>query len=208
MLVRTLAFAALIVAASSAEAADADGRAAPKGFGLATCEQFLEMARQPDNQNTVRAIAEWVNGYLTASNIYMEETYDIAPWQNPVYLLNVYARLCQQQPEQRFVAVVHFVNNALRETRLTKQQEMVTVEAGEQRMGIYKDILQNVQQSLIDKGYLKGTADGAFGPMTRTALEAYQTAQQLAVTGVPDSFTVERLLFAPPPEAEPAPQGN
>lgn len=205
MLFRTLVFAALVAAASSAEAADANGRAAPKGLGLATCQQFLDEAQKQDNQDAVRAFASWVNGYLTGTNIFMEETYDIAPWQNALYMLNVYARLCQQQPEQRFIAVVHYVTQALRENRLIEQQEMVAIDAGEQRMGVYKPVLERVQQALIDKGYLKGTADGVFGPMTRSAIESYQKAQNLQTSGVPDPFTIERLLFAP---QQPAAEGG
>jgi hypothetical protein len=53
--------------------------------------------------------------------------------------------------------------------------------------------LQQAQQVLSRLGYDPGAADGVYGPRTRQALEAFQQAQQLPVTGVLDTPTLHAL---------------
>lgn len=58
------------------------------------------------------------------------------------------------------------------------------------------------QRALRDLGYHPGPIDGMFGPHTRMALEKYQLAEKLPVTGQLDAETIDRLdvyrrLFRP-----------
>jgi len=53
--------------------------------------------------------------------------------------------------------------------------------------------VREVQRALHDLGYHPGPIDGAFGPQTRMALEKYQVAERLTVTGLLDGETLERL---------------
>jgi len=58
------------------------------------------------------------------------------------------------------------------------------------------------QRALRDLGYHPGPIDGTFGPQTRSALEKYQRAEKLPVTGQLDAETMQRLdvyrrLFRP-----------
>ncbi len=62
--------------------------------------------------------------------------------------------------------------------------------------------VREAQRALRDLGYHPGPIDGTFGPQTRTALEKYQLAEKLPVTGQLDAETMERLdvykrLFRP-----------
>jgi len=62
--------------------------------------------------------------------------------------------------------------------------------------------VREAQRALRDLGYNPGPIDGTFGPQTRTALEKYQMAEKLTVTGQLDAETMERLdvykrLFRP-----------
>jgi hypothetical protein len=66
--------------------------------------------------------------------------------------------------------------------------------------------LQQAQQQLSHLGYDVGAADGVYGPRTRQAIEAFQHAQSLPVTGLLDDATRQRLespgpsaAIAPPP---------
>ena len=63
--------------------------------------------------------------------------------------------------------------------------EAVTVEDG--------DSLVHAQQMLIDLGYLNGSADGIYGPMTRDALMRFQKNQNLEATGTLDDETMGLL---------------
>lgn len=62
--------------------------------------------------------------------------------------------------------------------------------------------LREAQRALRDLGYHPGPIDGTFGPQTRSALEKYQLAEKLPVTGQLDAETMARLdvyrrLFRP-----------
>jgi len=51
-----------------------------------------------------------------------------------------------------------------------------------------------VQQRLIDLGYLRGTADGAFGAKSQAAMRQFQAIHGLEATGMPDDETRQRLF--------------
>ena len=57
--------------------------------------------------------------------------------------------------------------------------------------------VKRVQQSLIDRNYLGGKADGSFGPKTEGALKALQAAYGLEQTGVVDGKTLVALYYEP-----------
>jgi peptidoglycan hydrolase-like protein with peptidoglycan-binding domain len=62
--------------------------------------------------------------------------------------------------------------------------------------------VREAQRALRDLGYHPGPIDGTFGSQTRMALEKYQQAEKLPVTGQLDAETMERLdvykrLFRP-----------
>ena len=50
-----------------------------------------------------------------------------------------------------------------------------------------------LQQFLFDKGYTTGKPDGSFGPGTKKAVEEFQKANGLAMTGGAGVKTVERI---------------
>ncbi len=55
------------------------------------------------------------------------------------------------------------------------------------------DIIEQVQHQLARLGFDPGPADGKFGPQTRHAVEAFQAATGLAVTGTIDAALMEAL---------------
>jgi peptidoglycan hydrolase-like protein with peptidoglycan-binding domain len=62
--------------------------------------------------------------------------------------------------------------------------------------------VREAQRALRDLGYHPGPIDGTFGPQMRAAVEKYQLAEKLSVTGQLDAETMERLdvykrLFRP-----------
>ena len=54
--------------------------------------------------------------------------------------------------------------------------------------------LIRVQKALYENGYNPGIVDGIYGPKTKLALEKYQKADDLKVTGKSDSQTKRLLL--------------
>lgn len=53
-----------------------------------------------------------------------------------------------------------------------------------------------LQQSLIDRGFLEGTADGSFGPKTQAAVKLLQSAYGLEETGEVDRRTLVAAYFS------------
>lgn len=205
LLLMGLAAAAVSVSAPTpAGAADEEGRFALRGVGLATCDQFLQAIEE--RQENVLLAGGWLEGYLTAVNQFRSDTFDIAPWQNTDTLLTLLKHNCERNREQRFFAVVNSMVDFFAGKRLEQQAERVVAEAGEQQLVLYKDVLADAQQALIDQGLLQGNADGQFGPQTKTAFEEFQKKQGIEVTGLPDQMTLWRLLSesAPPGGAPPS----
>ena len=56
------------------------------------------------------------------------------------------------------------------------------------------DEVRELQQALIDLGYLKGTADGIFGNKTEIAVRKFQKANKLSVDGLAGSATRQLIL--------------
>ena len=192
MPVRTLMLVGLLFAASPVFAADSTNRFALRGVALVNCEQFLKAMQE--RQENVLVAGGWIEGYITAVNQLTPDTFDIAPWQSTQALLGLISRNCERNPQAGLFQIVDSMMNFLKQTRLRVQSERVLAESGTNKFYIYRDTMRDVQQNLIDQGFLTGVADGQFGPKTLSALEAFQKSQQLEPTGLPDQNTLFRLL--------------
>lgn len=201
MFLRLILFAGLVVVGFDAHAHDSQGRAEPKGLGRLTCKQFFEEIEKNRDRLLPPAMS-WLEGYVTAVNIYSPETYDVAPWQDPLFMLNQIAGACEKEPQARVVTLVHQITELLRKDRIQESQEKVTAEAGQYTIVMYKSILRDVQQKLVEKGFLQGGVDGTFGPQTRAAVEAFQEKYNIPVSGLPDGRTIAFLLYATPEDLE------
>jgi len=62
--------------------------------------------------------------------------------------------------------------------------------------GAFGRAVQALQTALASKGFSPGSLDGAFGPLTRTALANFQRAIQMPATGVADAATLHALGIA------------
>ncbi len=60
-------------------------------------------------------------------------------------------------------------------------------------LGMVSSTVRLLQSRLISLGYLKGTADGQFGPLTSLALIDFQKAQSLTANGIANSATLKAL---------------
>ena len=60
--------------------------------------------------------------------------------------------------------------------------------------GSHGEEVRELQQALIDLGFLKGTADGKFGTNTENAVRAFQKKNKLTVDGLAGTATKELIL--------------
>lgn len=68
--------------------------------------------------------------------------------------------------------------------------------------GSHGEDVENLQLRLKELGYLKDAADGQFGSKTRSAVEQFQQAAGLKVTGIADEETQKALFASSAPYAE------
>jgi peptidoglycan hydrolase-like protein with peptidoglycan-binding domain len=71
------------------------------------------------------------------------------------------------------------------------------VSAADQPAVLRHHDVEQVQQSLSDKGYYHGRADGVIGPQTRAGIREYQKSERLPVTGRLDAETAGKLGVGP-----------
>ena len=68
------------------------------------------------------------------------------------------------------------------------------------RRGDQSDTVKSLQKRLIALGYLSGSADGAYGENTETAVKAFQRAAGLNQTGICDVETATRMKAGDAPK--------
>ena len=136
----------------------------------------------------------WINGYLSATNRYEQQTFDVAPWQSTGLLAAWLERFCENDPDVPFVRAVTMMVNALGKTRLTTQSDRIEVRVDDKTVYLYESTLRRVQERLVERGHYEGAPTGQFDPPTEAALQAFQREAGLQPTGLPDQATLAKLL--------------
>ena len=185
--------ALLWVGIGSAQAADAEGRYAIKGSGLANCAAMVEALETQDRR--LSEFGGWLTGYISALNRTEADTFDLAPWQSTEFLVIALGNFCLRNPKMGIHRAVSAMVDTLRRDRLTTRSEPLQLGDGGPKVQVYKEVLRRVQQRLKDLGYHQGTADGLYGPQTKKAIQAFQTDQGLPASGLPDQGTLKTLFY-------------
>jgi hypothetical protein len=185
--------ASILLPAAAAHAADAENRFAIKGAAVAPCSQFIEVfdAKSDD----VLLFAGWISGFVTAINQVTPKTFDIAPWQSTEVMLFLMRDLCGRTPDQQFYRVAGNMAGLLAQDKLENFSDPVNIKNGEFKTVLPKAVVAKVQEELKARNFYTGGIDGAFGPGTQTAIEAFQKQQQIEQTGIPDQQTLVRLMY-------------
>jgi hypothetical protein len=197
--------AALALASLSAQAADSQSRYAAHGLGRLQCSRFVELCEKGAEE--CKLTSTWITGYLTAFNALNGDTFDILPWQQPELLAEGAFNLCRRNPDAALVEAVTQVVRVLLPQRIEAAADRTRIGEGDNAIYLYRATVRELQQRLIDAGHLKGGADGAFGPGTKAAVEAFQRSAGLGVTGIPDQRTLVTLFYGTgAPQEAPSPR--
>lgn len=177
----------------AADAADRSNKFAMKGAGLVTCENYLKARAEklPSYPN----FAGWTMGYITAINQRGFETFDVAPWQSIEILMTLLEAFCKRNLEQRFGLAVMALTNSLLKGRTSENSPVVTTGEADQKVSLYQAVLRKIQLALAERGHYQGATDGAWSDATRTAIEAFQNAENISATGLPDQRTLYQLFI-------------
>jgi hypothetical protein len=190
------AAAIALMSQAPAQAADAKGNFALRGVGSQTCKEMLgELEKAPA---MAPITASWLLGYMSATNRYEPNTFDISPVTDPQAMFNVLVGLCKAHPDARVQTVANDTLAALGKARVKAESPIVDAKSGSATAQIRQETLLLVQQKLNERGFLKTKPDGTYGAQTEAAVKSFQTAEKLPLTGVPDAPTVIRLLVEQP----------
>ncbi len=173
-------------------AGDPTGRFAMKGAGILTCKIFME-AREEQSQ-IYYMIAGWIDGYLTATNQHMDETYDITSFEKTELLTNVIANHCKDNDDDRLFTVVNSIVTKLNPDRLQVRSPMVTVSVGGRDAGLYVATIARVQLELKNRELYSGPVNGESNPATEKSFKAFQESVGYDATGFPDQASLWRLI--------------
>jgi hypothetical protein len=207
-------FGAFLVTAIATPAASADkvkGEFAIEGAGTATCLAFTaarkaRSAVKPDSAEDAKLRAEadsysrfigWVEGYLTATNRYVDDTYDISPWQNAEVYGVILGQYCEKNPQDRLFTAVQKLVIALTPDRIKAPSEKVGVSANGRVFPVYTEVIRRAQAALKKQGLYHGEVNGTYDENTAKAVVGYQAFVNVNQTGLPDALTLW-LLFSPP----------
>ncbi len=104
-LFHTLLFSLTLLPLSGATVArDVNGNYASFGAGSENCDVYLEARKAGGGY--LRAYEEWVSGHLTAYNLLLDNTYNIAGGTSPYELFADLDVICQENPDAALVQVL------------------------------------------------------------------------------------------------------
>lgn len=166
--------------------------AAVESLGVRPCGELI--AAHETDETLYAAFGVWIGGYLTAANAYEPDTFDLTPWQ-PVELATAQITVaCKQQEKATIAAVTASYVQYLKAGRLTENSPLIRLRAGDRAMFIYRVVLDDIRARLEANGASITDPEGEYGNSFGKAVLAYQSANQLPETGLPDTRTLTRLF--------------
>ena len=183
-----------LAATASAHAADADGNYAIAGAGFQPCSAFMESYEAQDVN--ILAYRSWINGFVTGHNLsLLEDTYNVSPVYDLDEFTNVLVRICTANPDLVVAQATTALLNQIEPLRLATASDPVTLNQGDESVTVPAVFVERAQAALAELGYYQSGVDGVFGPGTAAAITAFQEAESLPTTGLPDAPTLTRLLL-------------
>ncbi|MCB1683935.1 MAG: peptidoglycan-binding domain-containing protein [Pseudomonadales bacterium] len=181
-----------IFATLPAQASDRNGEFALKGAGFLPCQVFV---LEREKQSTIYyMIGGWLEGFLSAHNQYMDQTYDVTSFETLELLLGVILNHCQSNPNDRLYTVFNSILLKLQPDRIVLDSPKVEIAEGDRKTQLYRETIRRMQEKLAARGLFKEAADGRFTDATRSAIIAFQSDIEFETTGFPDQTTLWRLF--------------
>lgn len=190
-----LACATLVFSAEPAYPDTADGQYSVRGAALTSCAVY-EAAREARSE-VYRAIAAWMDGYITGINQTEADTYDVASFESAELLTALVSEQCKASPRATVFSVVNSIVQRFATSRLREQSEKVEVVVGDYQVFLYGEVIRRIQQKLADLGHYDGVIEDEFNDQAIIALQAYQQSIAFQPTGFPDQLTLWRLFTDP-----------
>lgn len=174
-------------------AKDLHGESAIDGIGGLSCAKFI--AAKDNKDVSYYQFGGWIEGYFSASNKYLENTYDLSPWQTTETLSTMLYTTCSKQSSISFANAVSSLSSQLQSFAAHKKSQIINMKQGKYTTSVSLSVLIQAQEKLKGLDLLKGESLGKYDISTTKALFAYQALKNLPKTGLPDQYTLWNLLL-------------
>ena len=191
MTAKVAILAAIALPQTAAQASDADGNFALRGYGSRSCEMYLT---EKSDASHASQYGSWLMGYVTSRNRLQSDTFDILPFTDGMVLLQAVSAVCADRKDQTVENATSEVIRAISPLHQRGASEAVTIERGGQSVRIRQEAIAKLQARLIQRGLYDGSADGKWSEELASAIQEFQLREQIASTGLPDFATLIRAL--------------
>lgn len=178
---------------SPALAADADGNFAIRGIGGQSCGAIVDAITKDDvatRDTVIMTLSTWLGGYLTYANRVVAERFDVVPFVSDIDVLALVVDRCEAARDAAFETAASDIIGALAPVGVASRAPIADLESS---VTLREPTVAALQQALINRGFLNGDADGVVGPMTRAAVERFNSDK--GIEGG-DAITIETVLRA------------
>jgi hypothetical protein len=181
------------------QAEDTKEKFAVRDVGTLACSQLIAALNSKDDEarrESVLLFVSWIDDYLSHINRGEPSSFDIVPFVQTQDMLAVVLTQCQTTQDALVETVVLQTAGALGQARVHNDSPVVTVHVGKLEGSLRKETVVAIQNKLIERKLIKGSANGEFNDTSRKALAAFQESVKLNGTGFPDVDTIIRLLLS------------
>ncbi len=187
-----LILAASLLVATPVYSADKNNAYAIEGAGIAGCTHFLESAKKQDNNYFI--FGGWIEGYFTASNQHISNTFDLSPWQSTQLLLKITESICKQNPSLKFNQVVSSIAMDMSNQRLDQGNKFIPINEGNTSYAFQEEVIIRIKQALKKKDFYNGNIDNQYDDSIKKAVKLFQKEVGQPETGLPDQGTLYELF--------------
>lgn len=173
-------------------AIDKNGKFAVKGVGNTSCETFREAIENNESQKYL--FAGWLNGYITGQNQHWPETFDVSSWETVETLSNYIYHYCGKNQKLSYFQASTQMLNELFDNRVKEFVGAEEVNVNGATVNVYKQVVVEVQKSLLELGLFKGPTDGKLSEDLYQAIMIFNKNNDIDSKSYFDQRTLHTLL--------------
>lgn len=181
----------LILTPSIGYSSDKNNTYAIEGAGIASCSKFIETANTKDKHYYI--YGGWVEGYLTATNQYQEETFDLTPWQSTQLILKIIESICLNNPKAKFHQVLNNLVPELSKQRIDIGGKFIDIN-GKRKYIFQEEVILRMKKALTQKQLFSGDYSTEYNDELINAVIKFQKKINQKATGLPDQTTLFELF--------------
>lgn len=194
-----LAALAVLAASTPSHAADRSGSFVLRGAGSQVCPAFMTTINARDKAGSTAYLA-WFQGYLSANNRLLPETFDVVPTQGAADFMGVVKAICEKAPQFTVENAANQAIALLRPLHQAEPSQLIKLSHKGKTAELRENVLKQLEARLIALGHLRAPSGNSARVMAdvHAAIEKFQRTEKLEPSGLPDLATLLRAQAAKP----------